>query len=191
MNILGIYFCSFFGGVVSSALWAVVPLLLPSTRGLWHHHCDCSYCWYNSFSQDWFWFCLRVSSLHECKQSPFPIMLYYCFRALFYFSFSLFFYCHICLFFNHDPDILTSKCSFQTATPSLKTRTEWCRSRRSSEPTTPPSRGPASGEPAGQPPAARQDFDGEELTCTCAPAAEAGFLHVDVKGIEESDIKLS
>lgn len=92
---------------------------------------------------------------------------------------------------NHDPDILTSKCSFQTATPSLKTRTEWCRSRRWSEPTTPPSRGPASGEPAGQPPAARQDFDGKELTCTRAPAAEAGFLHVDVKGIEESDIKLS
>lgn len=91
-------------------------------------------------------------------------------------------------FFNHDPDILTSKCSFQTATPSLKTRTEWCHSRRSSAPTTPPSRGPASGEPAGQPPAARQDFDGEELTCTCEPAAEAGYLHVDVKGIEESDM---
>lgn len=98
-------------------------------------------------------------------------MLNYCFRALFYFSFSLFFY-HICLFFfNRGPDILTSKCSFQTATPSLKTRTEWCRSRRSSEPTTPPSRGPASGEPAGQPPAARQDLDGggaDVHVCACS-----------------------
>lgn len=33
------------------------------------------------------------------------------------------------------------------ATPSLKMRTEWCLSRRSSERTTPPNRGPTSGEP--------------------------------------------
>ena len=34
----------------------------------------------------------------------------------------------------------------QMATPSLRMRTAWCRSRRSSEPTTPPSRGPMTGE---------------------------------------------
>lgn len=95
------------------------------------------------------------------------------------------------MFVHRDPDELMFKCSFQTATPSLKTRTEWCHSRRSSAPTTPPSRGPASGEPARQPPDTRHHFNGEELTCTCAPAAAAGFLHMDVKGIEERDIKLS
>lgn len=93
------------------------------------------------------------------------------------------------VFVHLDPDDLTFKCSFQMAMPSLKTRTEWCPSRRSSALTTPPSRGPVSGEPAGQPQDARRTLDGEELTCTCAPAAVAGFLHVDVKGIEERDIK--
>lgn len=89
------------------------------------------------------------------------------------------------VFVHRGPDDLMFKCSFQTAMPSLKTRTEWCHSRRSSARTTPPSRGPVSGEPAGQP------GDMEELTCTYAPAGVAGFLHMDVKGIEERDIKLS
>lgn len=42
---------------------------------------------------------------------------------------------------------LTPPISPQTATPSPKTRTGWCPSPRSSERTTPPSRGPTSGEP--------------------------------------------
>lgn len=95
------------------------------------------------------------------------------------------------VFVHRDPDDLMFKCSFQTAMPSLKTRTGWCHSRRSSARTTPPSRGPVSGEPAGQSWDTRPNFDVEEQMCTYAPAAVAGLLHKDVKGIEEHDINLS
>lgn len=46
---------------------------------------DCSYCWHYSYSRDLFWSYLRVSSLHECKQSTFPKMSNYCFRDLIWF----------------------------------------------------------------------------------------------------------
>jgi len=93
------------------------------------------------------------------------------------FKFSLF--CHLFLFFvdvscsfyliddRHLQPTLTDSPHFQMATPSLKTRTEWCLSLKSSERTTPPNRGPTSGEllaflfPAGQFGAAAAVFKGD------------------------------
>lgn len=123
--------------------------------------------WTGSDSIKWF-----LLSKNAKNKSIFPVMLKYSFRD---FSFFIQF---ILVAVHPDPDELTLNCSFQTAMPSPKTRTEWCRSRRSSARTTPPSRGPASGEPACRPTPrhASKTFDGgEELTCTCAPAAVAGF----------------
>lgn len=71
------------------------------------------------------------------------------------------------------------------ATPSLKTRTEWCLSLRSSEHTTPPNRGPTSGEPpaflfpAGQFGATAAVSNGNiwssAVVRACASSTEEGF----------------
>ncbi len=83
---------------------------------------------------------------------------------------------------------------FQMATPSLKTRTEWCLSLRSSERTTPPNRGPTSGEPPANPeprqPSLMAIFEakeGEEEVQEFASCTDGRFGH-EYERTEESDI---
>lgn len=119
---------------------------------------------------------LKVSSQQERKSKPISHNARDFFFKQFFIQFILFL-----AFVHGDPDdLMVWNASFQTATLSLKTKTEWCRSRRSSARTTPPSRGPASGEPAGQPSrlAAKRFGRGRSWRrCAYAPAAVAGFLY--------------
>lgn len=86
-------------------------MLLPTIRGLWHHHCDFLYHWYsNGFSKivDWFWFYKSFFSARMQKTNIFPIMLNYFFRDFLknYFSFSLFFSWLMYVVVLLDPDDL-------------------------------------------------------------------------------------